>query len=139
LVAVLLSLTLVVGGCSTGDTPPETSERDFEEGTLSSSREPTSGGLTETTKGPGQRTLLRVEGGQRTRFSGLCTAGNREYVISGSPSKTYAFEASSFSCRIKKQDPGAGNLKVTMVSGDSTRSVQQTNAQGGILNVSRGE
>ena len=64
--------------------------------------------------------------------------GDREYVISGSPSKTYSFEERPLSCRIKKQDPADGNLKVTVVSGDSTRSVQQTNAEGGIVDVSHG-
>jgi hypothetical protein len=131
---------LLAGGCSGEDIPAETSGQDFKEGTLSSSNEPeTTEGLAESTEGSGKKTLLRVEGGKRTRFSGLCKAGNREYVISGSPSKTYVFEASSFSCRIEKQDAGGGNLKVTMVSGDSTRSVQQTNSQGGTVDVSHGE
>lgn len=138
--SLALAVVLLAGGCSGGDTPPETSQRAFEEGTLSSSNEPeTTQGLAESTAGAGERTLLRVEGGKRTRFSGLCEADNREYVISGSPSKTYVFEASSFSCRIEKQDTGGGNLKVTMVSGDSTRSVQQTNSQGGTVDVSHGE
>lgn len=135
-----LAVVLLASGCSGGDTPPGTSERDFEEGTLSSSNEPeTTKDLAESTAGSGEKTMLRVEGGKRTRFSGLCKAGNREYVISGSPSKTYVFESSSFSCRIEKQDAGGGNLKVTMVSGDSTRSVQQTNSQGGTVDVSHGE
>lgn len=138
--SLALAVVLLAGGCSGEDTPTETSGQDFKEGTLSSNNEPeTTEGLAESTDGSGERTLLRVEGGKRTRFSGLCEADNREYVISGSPSKTYVFEANSFSCRIEKQDAGGGNLKVTMVSGDSTRSVQQTNSQGGTVDVSRGE
>lgn len=136
--SIALAVVLLAGGCSGGETPPpETSGEGFKEGTLSSSNEPeTTEGLAESTDGSGEKTLLRVEGGKSTRFSGLCKAGNREYVISGSPSKTYVFEASSFSCRIEKQDAGGGNLRVTMVSGDSTRSVQQTSSQGGTVDVS---
>ncbi|WP_047865246.1 hypothetical protein [Rubrobacter aplysinae] len=137
---IMLILTLVIGGCSGGDDPPETTSGEFQEGTISSGgQEDPAGGTSSlpggTTGSPGE-TVLRVEGGKRTRFSGLCMAGDREYVISGRPSRTYSFEESSFSCRIQKQDSGGGNLKVTVVSGDSTRSVQQTNAGGGVVNVS---
>lgn len=138
--SLAFAVVLLAGGCSGEETSPETSGRGFEEGTLSSGNEPeTTEGLAGSTAGSGERTMLRVEGSKQTKFSGLCKAGNREYVISGSPSKTYVFESSSFSCRIEKQDAGGGNLKVTMVSGDSTRSVQQTNSQGGTVDVSHGE
>jgi hypothetical protein len=138
--ALAVSLALLTGGCSGGGTTTETSGQAFQEGTLSSN-EPGGtargkGGLIEDTGGSAGDTLLRVEGGKRTRFSGLCTTNSREYVISGSPSRSYSFDEPSFSCRIKKQDPGGGNLKVTVISGGSTRSVQQTNAQGGVVNVS---
>lgn len=137
----LVLMTVLVSGCTTEEpAPPRTGDReDFKEGTLSSSKTAeTTSSLQEGTAGSGEGILLRVEGSKRTRFSGLCTVGDREYVINGAPSKTYSFKESPFSCRIKKQDPTGGNLKVTVVSGDSTRSVQQTNAEGGIVDVSHG-
>lgn len=137
---VLLAL-LLIGGCSGGEPPPETGEReDFQEGTLSSNKTAeTTANLEEGTGVSGEGILLRVEGGKSTRFSGLCTVGDREYVISGAPSRTYTFEDRPFSCRIRKQDSNDGNLKVTVISGDSTRSVQQTNAEDGIVDVSHGD
>lgn len=133
-------VVVVISGCSGGDTTPETVGQDFPEGTLSSSSEPTEAtSPTGSTSGRGKSILLRVEGGKNTRFSGLCTVGDREYVISGAPSKTYSFEDRPLSCRVEKQDSGGGNLKVTLVSGDSTRSVQQTNAEGGIVDISRSD
>jgi hypothetical protein len=136
----LVVLAVLVGGCATEESPPETGQREeFREGTLSSNKTTeTTASLQEGAGSSGQGILLRVEGGQGIRFSGLCTVGDREYVISGAPSKTYTFEDRPFSCRIQKQDSTGGNLKVTVVSGDSTRSVQQTNAEGGTVDVSHG-
>lgn len=136
----VLPVVLLLSGCSGGEvTAPETGEGDFEEGTLSSDRDrDTTSGLTEGTDGSEGDLLVRVEGAGSTRFSGLCTVGDREYVISGRPSKTYSFEDQPFSCRIKKRDSGGGNLKVTVVSNGSTRSVQQTSARGGTVDVSGG-
>lgn len=39
-------------------------------------------------------------------------------------------------CRIEKRDGDDGDLKVVLVARDTTRSVQQTNSPGGIINVS---
>ncbi|HEY0128390.1 MAG TPA: hypothetical protein VGB40_04420, partial [Rubrobacteraceae bacterium] len=59
-------------------------------------------------------------------------------ILSGRIPKRYAFDPrrQRLSCRIQKRDPGGGNLKVILVAGDTTRSVQQTNAPGGVVNVS---
>lgn len=139
LVLMVVFLIFLIAGCSGGDTTSKTTGRDFQEGTLSSSSKPAeTTGLTKGPSGSSKGVLLRVEGGKSTRFSGLCTVGDQEYIISGAPSKTYSFEDSPLSCRIKKRDPSGSNLKVTLVSGNSTRSVQQTNAQGGIVDISRG-
>lgn len=141
LLPLVVLAVFLTGGCATEEPPPETGDREeFREGTLSSDRTAeTTASLRENAGSPGEGILLRVEGGKSTRFSGLCTVGDREYVISGAPSKTYSFEERPFSCRIQKQDPTGSNLKVTVVSGDSTRSVQQTNAEGGFVDVSHGE
>ena len=136
-----LSLILLAGGCSGQDTQGESSE--FDEGTLSSSTGPaeTTGGLQQTPEavpedsGAGE-VSLRVEGAESTRFSGICTVGEREEIISGSPPRSYTFEDRPFSCTVEKQDSRGGNLKVTVVAGDSARSVQQTNAEGGTIELS---
>jgi hypothetical protein len=82
--------------------------------------------------------LLRLEGAPGVRFSGLCSVGDEERVVTGRVPQRYAFDlvgGSSFSCRIQKQS-GPGNLRVILLAGGTTRSVQQTNAQGGTITVS---
>ena len=136
-----VSLVLLAGGCSEEEHQGESS--DFDEGTLSSSSGPaeTTGSLRQTPEAVPEgsdagEVSLRVEGAKSTRFSGICTVGNREEVISGSPPESYSFEDLPFSCTVEKQDSRGGNLKVTVVAGDSARSVQQTNAEGGTIELS---
>jgi hypothetical protein len=59
-------------------------------------------------------------------------------VLSGQVPKRYAFylKGRQLSCRIEKRDGGTGDLKVLLVAGEATRSVQQTNAPGGVIKVS---
>jgi len=82
--------------------------------------------------------LLRLEGDPGTTFSGICDVGGKESVLSGRIPKHYAFDprGQRLSCRIKKRDSGGGNLKVILIAGDTTRSVQQTNTRGSVVNVS---
>ena len=89
---------------------------------------------------PGDRpeAILRLEGGPRTIFSGLCTVGGQENVLSGRVPKRFTFDldGSDLSCRIEKRDQNRGALKVVLTVGDTTRSVQQTNSPGAAMNVS---
>lgn len=89
---------------------------------------------------PGDRpeAVLRLEGGPRTIFSGLCTVGGQENVLSGRVPKRFTFDlnGSELSCRIEKRDQNRGALKVVLIVGDTTRSVQQTNSPGAAMNVS---
>jgi hypothetical protein len=82
--------------------------------------------------------LLRLEGDPGTTFSGICDVGGKESVLSGRIPKRYAFDPREqrLSCRIEKRDSGGGNLKVILIAGDTTRSVQQTNTRGSVVNVS---
>jgi hypothetical protein len=82
--------------------------------------------------------VLRLEGDPKTTFSGICTVGGKESVLSGRVPKRYAFDLKGrkLSCRIQKQDPDEGRLKVILTVNDTTRSVQQTNARGGLINIS---
>jgi len=82
--------------------------------------------------------FIRLEGDANTTFSGLCSVGEEQNVLSGQVPKRYAFELKGrlLSCRIEKRDGDTGELKVVLVAGEATRSVQQTNAPGGVINVS---
>jgi hypothetical protein len=148
LVAALLTVFLLAGACSGDDSGkrPGSAGRtgDSKEGTLVATKPETteeSAPLPEATLGtepdsPG--VVLRLEGDPKTTFSGICTVGGEESVLSGRVPKRYAFDPKGqrLSCRIQKQDSDAGNLKVILIAGDTTRSVQQTNARGGVINLS---
>lgn len=135
----VFSLVLIVSGCS--EQEPQGESSDFNEGTLSSSTRPaeTTGGLQqnrEAAPSGAEEISLRIEGAESTRFSGICMVGDRQEIISGSPPKSYSFEDRPFTCNVEKQDSRSGNLQITVVSGDSARSVQQTNAEGGTIEIS---
>ena len=152
--ALLAVLLLLAGACSdntgrgSGENPGSTKrDSNFEEGTLASTKtvqeeETTaSSPLPEATLGaepdsPG--VVLRLEGDPKTIFSGLCTVGEEESVLYGRVPKRYAFDLNGkkLSCRIQKQDPGRGDLKVILIADDTTRSVQQTSSRDGFINIS---
>ena len=89
---------------------------------------------------PGGRpeVVLRLEGGPKTTFSGLCSVGDAQNVLGGRVPKRFTFDLQGrgLSCRIQKRDEGRGALKVVLVAGNTTRSVQQTNSPGGTINLS---
>jgi hypothetical protein len=146
LVAALLTVSLLAGACSGDDSAegPSSTERTSgpEEGTLVSSttgQEKTE--PPEATLGPEPETpgvVLRLEGDPTTIFSGICTVGDKESVLSGRVPKRYAFDpdGQGLSCRIQKRNPGPGSLKVILTADDTTRSVQQTSVRGGIISIS---
>jgi hypothetical protein len=82
--------------------------------------------------------VLRLEGDPKTSFSGICTVGGKQSVLSGRVPKRYTFdpEGQRLLCRIQKQDPGGGSLKVILAAGDTTQSVQQTSVRGGVISIS---
>lgn len=82
--------------------------------------------------------MIRLEGDPKTTFSGLCSVGGKRNVLSGQVPKRFAFDLKGrqLSCRIEKQDGGKGDLKAVLVVGETTRSIQQTNAPGGIIEIS---
>ena len=149
--AVLLLAMLLFAGACTEDTrkpdkqnhPPKT---EVQEETTS----PSSTGL-ETTGDPqppkvtlGEDpdgkpdVIIRLEGDPETTFSGLCSVGEEQNVLSGQVPKRFKFHLKGrrLSCRIEKRDEGKGDLKVVLVAGNSTRSVQQTNSPGGVIKIS---
>ena len=82
--------------------------------------------------------VLRLEGGPKTTFSGLCSVGDQQSVLDGKVPKRFTFDprGRELSCRIQKRDDGRGALKIILIAGDTTRSVQQTNVPGGTINLS---
>jgi hypothetical protein len=148
---LLLIVLLFVGACSEktknskGDNAPDAKTKIREETTSL----PTTGLETTGESSPPEVTLgedsgdkpevsIRLEGDPKTTFTGLCSVGEERNVLSGRVPKRFAFhlKGRQLSCRIEKQDGSTGDLKVVLVAGETTRSVQQTNAPGGIINVS---
>jgi hypothetical protein len=147
LVAALLAVMLLAEACSgekSGERPR--SKNTGREGgtpasltTAQEKTEDTSPQRATLGKGPGSPgVVLRLEGDPKTTFSGICTVGNKENVLSGRVPKRYAFDpkGQKLSCRIQKQDSGRGSLKVILTANDTTRSVQQTNTRGGVIHIS---
>lgn len=150
--ALLVAVLLLAGACSgeeTGDGPTGSSaeettsgETTFVAGTLSSGDSTgdaggTTAGVTPTVE-DSPEVMLRLEGDPKTRFSGICTVGDERTVINGRVPKRFAYEPGDeeLSCRIQKRDAGPGTLKVTLIAGNTTRSVQQTNSREGTIDVS---
>ncbi len=88
---------------------------------------------------PGERpeVVIRLEGDPETTFTGLCSVGGEQNVLSGRVPKRFAFDPAGrrLQCRIEKRDEGEGELKVVLVASEATRSVQQTNSPGGVINL----
>jgi hypothetical protein len=84
--------------------------------------------------------VIRLEGDPKTTFSGLCSVGAGQNVLGGQVPKRFEFDLKGrqLSCRIEKRDNKKGELKVVLIAGESTRSVQQTNTPGGVIKVSYG-
>ena len=148
---LLLIVLLFVGACSEEtkkskeDNPPDEKTEITEETTSL----PTTGLETTGESSPPEVTLgedsgdkpevsIRLEGDPKTTFTGLCSVGEERNVLSGRVPKRFAFhlKGRQLSCRIEKQDGGTVYLKVVLVAGETTRSVQQTNSPGGIIKVS---
>lgn len=82
-------------------------------------------------RGPGEVTL-EITGGPETEFSGTCSVGDEENVISGQvpQSFNYSLNGQKLECEIRKQGADDGSLKVVLTGGDSDRSVYRINGQG---------
>jgi len=152
-VALLFAVVLLLGACSgettgqNGGGPGRDPGRDERE--PQGETKPSTPGPETTAEGPPKITLgeepggqpevvLRLEGGPKTTFSGLCSVGDEQSVLDGKVPKRFTFDprGRELSCRIQKRDDGRGALKIILIAGDTTRSVQQTNAPGGTINLS---
>jgi hypothetical protein len=149
---LLLAVLLFVGACSDETRNPDKESnpaKEKTEVTEETTSAPTTGLETTAESPPPELTLgddpggkpevvIRLEGDPRTTFSGLCSVGEEQIVLSGRVPKRFDFDLKGrrLSCRIEKRDGGTGDLKVLLVAGEATRSVQQTNAPGGVIKVS---
>lgn len=141
LAVLLLAACSGDAGQSGGD--PNRKERSGEETAVTTTvgQETTADGQPKITLGeePGgsPQVVLRLEGGPKTTFSGLCSVGDQQSVLGGQVPKRFTFDPGDreLSCRIQKRDDNRGALKIVLVAGDTTRSVQQTNSPGGTINV----
>jgi len=148
LTATLLIVVSLAAGCSNEITEVSSG------GSTGATSQPTPGASSSSTTGPETTVntgtlesspgaepdvVLRVEGDSGVRFSGLCNVGEEDTVLGGgSVPKRYAFDprGERLSCRIQKQDSGDGDLKVTLLAGNSTQSVQQINTPDNAIKVS---
>jgi len=146
--ALLLAAWLFVGACSDEktrkeDKPPEQKTELAEETTSPTTMLETTGDsrppevtLGDATGGePG--VVIRLEGDPGTTFSGLCSLGAAQKVLSGQVPKRFEFDLKGrrLSCRIQKRDDKKGDLKVVLIAGEATRSVQQTNTPDNVIKV----
>jgi hypothetical protein len=147
---LLLIVLLFVGACS--DDEKKQSKDDLPEQKTEIAEETTSPTTMLETTGdsrPPEVTLgddtggepevvLRLEGDPKTTFSGLCSVGSEQKVLIGQVPKRFEFDLKGrqLSCRIEKRDDKTGNLKVVLIAGEATRSVQQTNTPSGVIKVS---
>ena len=104
--------------------PPE-DEDDVPEGTLK-----------EMTEAP--EVVVRLEGVPKTSFRGLCSVGGSDEVLGGQVPKRFTFDlqGGELTCRIQKKGSVGGELKIILLDGDQTRSVQSTRTSGGTINLS---
>jgi len=95
------------------------------------------GGSDEARDSGAREVTLRIEGSPATRFSGTCAVGNKEHAIGGQVPREFGYDldGQELACGIRKQSAGAGTLEVLLLAGSNVRSVQQTNAPGGTVNL----
>ena len=151
--ALLLTALLTLYACSgndgpsredhtrhTGTTQEQTSaiERTGPPATTTPGLEITGESPPPGTDANGSQVVLRLEGEEGTRFSGICDVGGQQSVLSGEVPRRYTFDLDGLplSCRIQKQDGGRGTLRVVLLADNTTRSVQQTNAPEGTVRIS---
>lgn len=148
LAAALLFVVLLLSAACSGETGRDGGDQNRREEPRRVTTPPTTAGQETTEQRPPKITLgeepggnpqvvLRLEGGPNTTFSGLCSVGGRQNVLGGRVPKRFTFDPGrqELSCRIEKRDEGRGTLRIVLIAGDTTRSVQQTNSPGGTINV----
>ena len=85
--------------------------------------------------GSSQKVILQIKGSDDTSFTGTCSAGGEERRIGGQPPERYTFspDGGKIECEISKEGPGT--LHIVLTAGDDVRSVQQSGAGEGKVNL----
>lgn len=85
--------------------------------------------------GSSQTVILQIKGSDDTSFTGTCSAGGEERRIGGHPPERYTFspDGGKIKCEISKEWPGT--LRIVLTVGDGVRSVQQSGAGEGKVNL----
>lgn len=142
LAAFLVALLLAAGCSGDGDNTTGTGSTDLPDRTLAAPPE-TTASTSQTPPAPGTTTLsqgitLRLEGNAGTKFSGVCTTGEEDEVLVGQVPKRYSFDlrGQTLSCSITKQSPKKSSLRVILLDGGNTRSIQQTKSQKSAITIS---
>lgn len=144
LTVVFMFALLLAAGCSgNGDNITGAGSTSLPDRTLAASPETTASTVPSSTLAPGttvlgQEITLRLEGNAGTRFSGVCTTGEEDEVLVGQVPKTYSFDpkGQTLSCSITKQSPNKSSLRVILLEGGKTRSIQQTKSQESAIAIS---
>lgn len=81
-------------------------------------------------RGP-QKVTLHIKGDPKTEFSGTCTVGEEEYVLSGQVPQSfhYSLDGKELECEIRTQNASGGSLKV-ILTGNGIHAVQQIGSTG---------
>lgn len=108
--------------------------------------ETTSSALDQYSTTPGEETtsgesapevVIRAEGADGTRFTGVCSVGDERSVLSGNVPRRFEFDLAGgeLSCEIQKRTDSGGSLRIVLVAEGQTRSVQQTSSAGGEIRI----
>ena len=133
---LLVVVLFFVGACSddqknrTNEGPPEQKTEVMEETTSLATMLETTGESRppEVTLGNDSGgepdVMIRLEGDPRTTFSGLCSVGAAQKVLSGQVPKRFEFDlkGQQLSCRIEKRDKKKGDLKVVLAAAASIQA-----------------
>jgi ATPase subunit of ABC transporter with duplicated ATPase domains len=89
-----------------------------------------SGGNRSESRRSGSLTL-KIQGGKGAEFSGTCTVGGEEHDVSGRVPQSfeYSLDGEKLECEIRKENVGAGALKVVLI-GNGIHAVQQISSGG---------
>ncbi len=121
-------VAFILAGCAGGE--QESEQVEHTEVRTEKAEEEQAGG------GSPSEVVLDIEGTSKTEFSGVCAVGDEENAIEGQVPERFVYDLQGrkLDCKIRKENNGAGELKV-LLTAPGSHIVQQTSAPGGIINL----